>query len=331
MSEKVFKTLEQQVQGLQGRNMTIDHPAVAMAVLKQENYYTLVNGYNDLFLVRHVDQHDDVGDDQYRDGTTFEALVVLYEFDRTLREILLRPLLLMEHQIGSVAAYVFSDEHGCRDYLKLENFDTATSDRKEHVSQLLAELYQDIAKGAKNDGRVRHYVMDHGYVPMWVLINTITLGRLSILYSNMQDSDRNTIARHFGVRDDELSSFLGLLNMFRNKCAHDDRVYNYKSPCSLTGTWLHAMLEIPQDAKQHYQYGTNDILAVLICTRFLLGDEGTKVLVRSIKSALDSLTGKLGPITVEDVRKSMRLPDNWQLVASLHQKEALSSKTEATS
>ena len=47
---KEFKTYEEQLQILRDRGLIIGDVPSAIKVLKRENYYTLINGYKELFI-----------------------------------------------------------------------------------------------------------------------------------------------------------------------------------------------------------------------------------------------------------------------------------------
>lgn len=81
-----------------------------MRILEKENYYSLINGYKDLFL-----QVDAKGDPQlpekYKNGTTFDEIYKLFCFDRDLRNTLLEYLLKFESNIKSKISYRFSEKY----------------------------------------------------------------------------------------------------------------------------------------------------------------------------------------------------------------------------
>ncbi|EAD6591665.1 Abi family protein, partial [Listeria monocytogenes] len=50
MTEKVFKTVEEQIQILKSRNLNILDEKNAKRILQKISYYDIINGYNDIFL-----------------------------------------------------------------------------------------------------------------------------------------------------------------------------------------------------------------------------------------------------------------------------------------
>lgn len=122
--EKEFKTINEQVELLKSRNLLISNTKIAINILKNNNYYYIINGYKDIFL----DNHSKI--ERYIDGTTIEDIYNLYEFDRTIRITFLEYILLIERKIDTYIAYEFSKEHGYKNYLIKQNFDYHQKDEK---------------------------------------------------------------------------------------------------------------------------------------------------------------------------------------------------------
>ena len=94
---KPFQTHNQQLKILRSRNLIIKNGSKAKSILIRENYYQLINGYKKIFL-------DPVEtkkrkDDYFKSGTTFEQIYALYEFDRNIRHILLKYMLICENSL----------------------------------------------------------------------------------------------------------------------------------------------------------------------------------------------------------------------------------------
>lgn len=324
MSEKVFKSFNQQLRGLRKKNLIIHSGTSAKKTLMLENYYTVINGYKDLFL----SPSSTPATDLYKQGTTFEEVVALYRFDCQLRETLLHQLLIVEHQVGTLIAYTFSEHHSHKNYLKLENFDIVSTERNETkkrreiqdkirtVTRLFAIIHEEISKSTTNDC-IAHYLSKEGYIPLWVLVNILSFGELSMFFQAMQKQDRQKVADYYGISEGSLQSFLSVLSVFRNRCAHSGRVYSFKSlRGTIQNTALHANLGISKhDGK--YDVGLDDILAVLIGIKVLCSKKETKTIVRTIKGELLHLSSELHVIAVEDVMKSMGLPANWADIADV--------------
>ena len=77
MKTKVFKTIDEQINILQERGLTIDDIDFAKEELIRENYF-FINGYRHLFLESGSDKY-------YKEGTNFREIIALFNFDRQIR------------------------------------------------------------------------------------------------------------------------------------------------------------------------------------------------------------------------------------------------------
>lgn len=87
---KPYKPIEKQIEILQLRGLVINDINFAKKILLTENYYSVINGYKDLF----VDE-----DNNFNAGTSFCDIYALYSFDRELRNFLIGHLLKFENII----------------------------------------------------------------------------------------------------------------------------------------------------------------------------------------------------------------------------------------
>ena len=62
---------------------------------------------------------------------------------------------------------------------------------------------------------ISHYMLEYGYVPLWVLVNALSLGTIGIFYSYLKQKDQNDIGRHFLLKPEEMNSFLQVLRNCR--------------------------------------------------------------------------------------------------------------------
>lgn len=128
MSEKVFKTYDEMISLLASRGVDISTPELksyAKKRLQHEGYYNLINGYKALFL---LPQNSPADDDKFKLGTTINEIYALYNFDRRLRNVFLKYVLLIETNIKSLISYTFSEKYGHSNYLIYSNFDTTKRD-----------------------------------------------------------------------------------------------------------------------------------------------------------------------------------------------------------
>ncbi|EGP8484921.1 Abi family protein, partial [Listeria monocytogenes] len=111
MTEKVFKTVEEQIQILKSRNLNILDEKNAKRILQKISYYDIINGYNDIFLEIEADSTNGIEEVYYQD-INFEMIYELYSFDADLRNLVLKYIDIVETYLSSSLAYVISSNHG---------------------------------------------------------------------------------------------------------------------------------------------------------------------------------------------------------------------------
>lgn len=103
--QKIFSTFFEQVEWLQEeKHLIISDKKYAEDILRRIGYFPLMGGYKHLFRIPLTKK--------YKDGTTFEELVALFEFDSDLRELFFRYLLQIERHLRSLMSYYFCEKYG---------------------------------------------------------------------------------------------------------------------------------------------------------------------------------------------------------------------------
>lgn len=74
--EKEFKTIDEQIELLQSRNLHIENKNIARKILLNNNYYYLINGYKDIFLNKNSKE------EKFANETTLEEIYSLYELEK---------------------------------------------------------------------------------------------------------------------------------------------------------------------------------------------------------------------------------------------------------
>jgi abortive infection bacteriophage resistance protein len=308
MEEKVFKTLDELIDILISRGIDISNSSerdYAKKILSKIGYYNLINGYNKLFL--------DASQDGivYREGTTLYEIYSLYQFDRILRNIFFRYILEIETNVKSLISYYFSEAHGHKNYLVYTNFNTALRDSESKITKLIADIQQQIASRS-SDPSISHYLKEHGYIPLWVLNNILTLGTISKFYSLMLPSERQNVSRSFQLMDNELENALLYISSIRNFCAHGNRLYCFRSAKPLINTKYHVALKIEKTANGEFLHGKRDLFAGMIALKCLLSNNDYKRLSKEVYRSLGTLDKKLKVLTKDEIMSEMGFPNNWR-------------------
>ena len=277
-------------------------------VLKQISYYSLISGYKDLFK--------NPTTKTFKDGTRFEDIVALYEFDRMLRELFLSYILRIENNIKSLLSYAFCEKYGMSQnaYLKKQNYNYSGRKNKTDIDKLVDHVLTKHVTQNTDYHYINHARTIHGNVPLWVLKNALTFGNISVMYSVLSQDIQFKISSEFeGINESQLKQVLRYLVRFRNVCAHGERLFSYRNVESIPDFPIHNKLHIPKNGNQ-YIYGKHDLFAVLITLRYLLPKEDFQELKRSLTRLIENHSKNQQGITQIELLKKMGFPENWKKI-----------------
>lgn len=303
-NDKLFKTLEEQVDILKAKGLTINNYDYAKDVLLRENYFFL-SGYRHLFF-------RDKKDHRFIEGTTFEELYSMFLFDRSLRNILFEYILIVENNIKSIISYQLSKKYGYKekDYLDSKNFNQDNL-KVRQVNDVLNKMKRQIKNNVYDHTATMHYANNYGYIPMWIMVKVLSFGIISELYSILKANDQYEIAEIYHVKPDDLTVYLAILSNFRNLCAHEDILYDHKTKRIIGDTIYHKKLNIPQEEGE-YIYGKNDLFAVIIILKQLLTKDDFRCMFNEICYEIDYLEGKIDVIPIMSILNQIGFPENYR-------------------
>ena len=309
MIEKQFKNLDEQIEILKHRGIIVNDEDYAKMVLLRENYFFL-NGYRHLFMKRREEN-------EYIEGTTFEELYSLFLFDRSIRNVFFKYLLVIENNLKSITSYQLSKKYGYRerDYLKPKNF-TQHPEKQRQLNDLLKKMKRHIRVNGSQHTATLHYVSNYGYIPLWILVKVLSFGIVSEMYSVLKAEDQRDIAQIYGVEVDDFMTYLPILANYRNLCAHEDILYENKTQKEIDDTIYHKILGIEKE-EGDYIYGKRDLFALVIIMKQLLQAEDFKNMTIELDNIIQTLNYNLHSISIDKVFKRMGFPLNWMDLAKI--------------
>ena len=232
---KPFSDINKQLSILKSRNLTISNDNFARNSLMRYGYYEIVNGYK-TFLLNSSSETD-----QYKDGATFKQLINLYDLDKEIRSAVMLATLEVELSLRTAIAYTLSEDFGVQesDYLNYKNFKQGNTfvengrrinERDEMLYILNGFLHRDIEP-------LNHYRENHNHIPPWILMKETSFGNLKHIFKLLKGPQKKkVISICYGIDIDEVSDdhialfkdSLSLINAFRNRAAHNGRIFNFK-------------------------------------------------------------------------------------------------------
>lgn len=309
MAKKIFKTLDEQIQILQYKGLVINDVDKAKGILFRENYF-FVSGYRHLFM-------RSMKDNTFIPGTTFEELYAAFVFDRRIRNIMFKYILVIENNMKSIISYQLSKKYGFKekDYLNPKNF-TQDGIKVRQVNDVLNKMKRQIRVNGKQHSATLHYLSNYGYIPMWILVKVLSFGIIAELYNILKADDSYSIAEYYNLQPETLSIYLSLLSNYRNVCAHEDILYEHRTQRSIPDCRYHYLLNIEM-TDDEYNYGKNDLFALIIIMKQMLQEDEFHDFIYEIGYEIDVLDGKINVVPLDLIMNKIGFPNNWRDIADL--------------
>ncbi len=310
MIDKQFKNLEEQIEILKYKGMTINDEKYAKKILFRENYFFL-SGYRYPFMRSNIDKH-------FLEGVTFEEMYSLFLFDRAIRNVFFKNLLVIENNLKSIFSYQLSKKYGYKEkyYLKARNF-TSDKNKQKQVNDLIKKMKRQIRINGSQHTATAHYMSNYGYVPLWILVKVLSFGIVGELFSIMKYDDQLNICKTYDIPVDEFSTYLPILSNYRNLCAHEDILYENKTQKKIKGTKYHELLHLTKNEEGEYVNGTNDLFALLIIMKRMLSYEEFKDMCLELQKRIENLEYNLHSIKIETILERMGFPNNYLQLSNI--------------
>lgn len=304
MKNKIFRTLDEQVDILRSKDLTITDEEETKRILLKENYF-FISGYRHLLMKNYKDK-------KFIPGATFEELYSIFNFDRHIRNICFKNILIIENNIKSITSYQLSKKYGFQEknYLNPTNY-TGDNTKERQVRDVLNKMRKQLAFNGKKHSATMHYMTNYGYIPMWILVKVLSFGLMSEFYCILRTEDKKEIADIYKLRYEDMEVFLYLLANFRNLCAHEDILYDHRTQRSIPDNNIHKMLNIEKQ-EEEYKYGKNDLFALIIIFKYMLSPDEFREMIREMSYEIDILKGKINSVPVETVLNRIGFPMNWK-------------------
>ena len=302
-NEKKFLTYDEQINLLKSKKLEIENVELAISQLKKYGYFSLVSGYKDIFKIEK--------NGNYKTGTTLEDIIYLYLFDDYLRNTFLQEIIRIEKHIKSLYSYSFCALYGDKqsDYLNVNNYNYGHYQKDINV---FITLVNNILDNPERYKYIKHNITTYGSVPLWVLIQSLTLGNVSKMYNFSSNKLQSQIAREFkNVYGPELSSMLNILSKFRNVCAHGERLYSYATKKEIKNLPIYSRID------NYTPTARNNLFAVYICIKYLSTDDDFNLFSSHLKNVFNILHNSIKQELASLVMQSMGFPINWMDITDL--------------
>ena len=199
---KTPATIKQQIEILRQRGCIIDDEEYARKCLTNINYYRLAY-YFAPFLERKG---------KYRDGTTFEQIMKVYDFDRVLRRMLMTYLEEIEISMRAIISNYHAMKYGALGYLNASGFDP------HHNHQAFLSKIERLIEANENEEFVKHHKRKYGGImPVWAAVELFSFGTLTYFLIDMKSADKkDMVSQHFDLNYRTVEDRMLCLSDLRN-------------------------------------------------------------------------------------------------------------------
>lgn len=237
---KEFKTIQEQIKILDDRGLKFKNRKKAENLLKQYNYFDMINGFESLLLKKGVSEktYEDVYFEDFKD---------LYFFDMKLKKYTLFKILEIESRLRTSIAYNFASVY-CQTEADTMNyinpaFYRAPNPIDVHMMNTFNSFDLFRTTQYRADGSIRMksfidelrdkkaYAKQYMRPPFWVAIKSLPLGSLYYTYVFLDDVVKEKVLKDFGLNLSDASAFeqaIFILKEMRNQCAHLELITRFK-------------------------------------------------------------------------------------------------------
>ncbi|AKQ06871.1 Abi family protein [Erysipelothrix rhusiopathiae] len=240
---KEFNSIDEQISLLESRGMKFRDKELASRFLLRKNYYNTANVYGKYLVV-------EKGSVIFKENSNFDDICAMYDFEKKLRDLAFIMIMTIEANVSSTIAHLFCAKYKNENaYLEINNFcPTCKNKNLSNWTYMLGQISKIISGAEKSykknkiKNSIHHHLVEHGSVPLWVLINQFTFGNIIAFYRLLDQNLKQEIAQSFEsmltisydkkvhLTPSEIQTYLNLISDLRNKIAHDSCLSVYRTP-----------------------------------------------------------------------------------------------------
>lgn len=236
---KPFKDYPELVDILASRGMTIGDRDRAIRKLAQVGYYHLSGYWHS--SRRYRIEESEAGRslhylDEFRAGTSFEAVFQFYLMDKTLRMLLSDALERIEVYLRTIIAHELGRQDPLAHFNRTNFAKTAFSVPQGSPAGGLSlhdawqARHEKLIEQSHEDS-IRSHLQANKPMPIWVASEAWDFGLISKLYSILSVKNQDSICARLNIVErNVVDNWLINLNGVRNRCAHHARMCNRPNP-----------------------------------------------------------------------------------------------------
>ncbi|MBP5503053.1 MAG: Abi family protein [Bacteroidales bacterium] len=241
---KPYKNSHDLVKLLRSRGLIISDIAKAERYIETIGYYRL-SAYMYPLLQMPKKQH------LFKQGSTFEQVMMLYRFDKKLRLFIFNEIEIIEVAIRNTITTIVCEGTN-NPFWMTDHSNFANSAR---FTNTLAKIDAELQHSSEDF--ITHFqnTYSDNYPPAWMLAEILPLGIMTNIYNNLKDKKlKKKIAQKFGLQIVPFQSWMTIITLTRNACCHHRRVWNKQNSIrpTLPNNIQYPWLTLPTDVLKIY-------------------------------------------------------------------------------
>lgn len=224
---KPFLTIEKQIQHLEhNRNLTINNSKKLEFYLSNYNFQNIINGYNDPFMKGFRRQNN-----QFLDDINENAIIDLFNFDRSISNLLLSNIQNIERKFNTSFCYIVAQV--------MNNNNLPNGDIINHLDIIFKKIkinesrkiLNNVYKVSSNNILFKKYNKQPSLIPIWTYGIYFSFGDLLKLFKNLKEEIQVMIIQFNFCCFKNTNDFITIMSIIkniRNRCCHNNVVYNLK-------------------------------------------------------------------------------------------------------
>lgn len=225
-----YKSFDEQIAILKSRGVEINDYEFAKNALMTFPYYSIINGYKDMFLKQ---KEPDI----YRTGTSFEMLYQVHWIDVQVSNIIFKYSLAVEERLKALVSNIVARNFSIDEekYLDKRNYSKKRAQRGK-----ISDFMNAIEDAKQSSKIAQHYIDEEGNLPPWIAAEVISFGSMVNWYSTLSINEKKEVVniflqrmpKHENVTTDDKLQFckicLEQVYRFRNLSAHGNRTFKLR-------------------------------------------------------------------------------------------------------
>ena len=225
--DKPFKTYDEQHQKLVSdyKIISIDKD-FEIEILKTFSYYNIINGYKEIFISNGI----------FKNGVTISNIIELSIHEKYFLTTLFKYSTYVEEFFKVKLAYSIGKNNTeyHMEYLKDKYYAIPKKRRAKFISTV------DKIKKSFNtkDQPTKHYMDNHNHTPPWILFKNVYFNNVIDLFTFLKPSMEKEVLDDYSLfanlnvglnlKSKNFKKMLTIVRKFRNKIAHNAKVFNYR-------------------------------------------------------------------------------------------------------